>query len=321
MMADMLRSVGVLLLPGLELFEFGVLTEVFGIDRRDLGVPRFDFEVCSPRPGEPIVTQGVSVTAGHGLEALVGKDLVAVPACAPQATYSPEVHDALRAAADAGSILLSVCSGVFALGAAGLLDGRPCTGHWGHIDQLREMYPLADVRPDVLFVDDGDLITSAGTAAGIDACLHLVRREMGSRIATVIARRMVVPPQRQGGQKQYVLDPVPERSGDSLEPVMAWVRSRLHEPHDVRSMARRAAMSERTFARRFVAETGTTPHQWLLGQRILRARDLLETTTLDIESVARRSGFGGAATLRQQFRRAVGISPHAYRQSFSRLTS
>lgn len=316
----MLRSVGVLLLPGLELFEFGVLSEVFGIDRRELGVPRFQFEVCAPRPGEPIVTQGVSVTAEHGLEALQGKDLVAVPACAPAADYGQDVLEALRAAAGSGSIMLSVCSGVFALGAAGLLDGRPCTSHWAHMDQLRELYPEADVQPDVLFVDDGDLVTSAGTAAGIDACLHLVRRELGSRIATRIARRMVVPPQRQGGQRQYVLDPIPERSGDSLQPVMAWVRSRLHEPHDVRSMARKAAMSERTFARRFVAETGTTPHQWLLGQRILRARDLLETTTLDVEAVAQRSGFGSAATLRQQFRRALGTSPHAYRQSFSRLT-
>lgn len=315
----MLRSVGVLLLPGLELFEFGVLTEVFGIDRRADGVPKFDFAVCAERPGEPIPTQGVSVVAEHGLEALQGKDLVAVPACETRTAYGPAVHEALRQASADGSFLLSVCSGVFALGAAGLLDGRPCTSHWGHVEELAARYPKAHVRNDVLFVDDGDLITSAGTAAGIDACLHLVRRELGSRIAARIARRMVVPPQRQGDQRQYVQDPIPDCAADSLQPVMDWVRSRLDQHHDVASMAARATMSERTFARHFAAETGTTPHRWLLGQRVLRARDLLESTTLDIEAVAQRSGFGSSATLRQHFRTALGVAPHAYRQSFSNL--
>lgn len=315
----MLRSVGVLLLPGLELFEFGVLTEVFGIDRRADGVPPFDFAVCAERPGQPIPTHGVTVTAEHGLAALRGRDLIAIPACEPRPTYGAAVHQVLREAAADGAILLSVCSGVFALGAAGLLDGRPCTAHWAHVAELSELYPQAEVRSDVLYVDDGDLITSAGTAAGIDACLHLVRRELGTRAATAIARRMVVPPQRQGGQRQYVTDPIPDSPADSLQPVMDWVRRHLAEDLDVASMAGRAAMSPRTFARRFVAETGTTPHQWLLGQRILRARDLLELSSLNIEAVARRSGFGSAATMRQHFHRVLGVSPQAYRQHFTQV--
>ena len=313
----MLETVAVVLLDDVALFEFGVLAEVFGIDRADDGVPTFDFRVCGLEAAKPLSARnGTLVIPPYGLEGLSGADLVAVPATRIR-DYPPEVLQSLRAAAAGGATVLSVCSGVFVLGAAGLLDGRRCTAHWHDVDELAERFPNAMVNPDVLFVDDGDLITSAGTAAGIDACLHLVRRELGSAVATRIARRMVVPPQRDGGQKQYVDLPVPQCSSESLQPVLTWMLENITTEHQVSSLAQRAAMSERTFARRFVAETGTTPHKWLSMQRVLHARSLLEDTDLGIESVATRSGFGTAALLRHHFRRVVGVAPADYRRRFA----
>jgi transcriptional regulator GlxA family with amidase domain len=199
----------------------------------------------------------------------------------------------------------------------GLLDGRRCTTHWRHAGEFQRRFPDADVNPDVLFVDDGDIVTSAGTAAGIDACLHLVRRELGSAVATAIARRMVVPPQRDGGQRQFVDLPMPECTGDSLEPVLTWMLGNLAEEHPVAALAVRARMSERTFARRFVAETGTTPTRWLSLQRVLHARRLLEETDLGVEEVARQCGFGTSALLRHHFHKIVGVPPNDYRRTFS----
>ncbi|MBW0092728.1 helix-turn-helix domain-containing protein [Pseudonocardia sp. KRD-184] len=312
----MLRSVAALVLPATSPFEFATLCEVFGVDRTTEGVPPIDLRVCGPVAGEPLrTTVGASLVPDHGLEGLRDADLVAVAATRDR-EFAPEVLDALRAAAADGATLLSVCSGSFVLGAAGLLDGRRCTTHWMNVDELRERHPLAIVDPDVLYVDDGDIITSAGTAAGIDACLHLVRRELGSAAVNTIARRMVVPPQRDGGQRQYVEQPIPVCSADGLAPVLDWAVEHLDEEHTVSGLARRARMSDRSFARRFVAETGTTPHRWLTLQRVLLAQRLLEDTALGVDDVAARSGFGTGALLRHHFRKVVGVSPVDYRRTF-----
>ena len=305
-----------MVLDGLAVFEFGVICEVFGIDRSDDGVPNFDFRVCGPEAGKPVRTSvGVQLTPDHDFSALVGVDLVAVPAIGAT-DYPTEALRALRAAADAGSIILTVCSGAFVAGAAGLLDGRPCTTHWMHADKLARMYPTARVDRNVLFVDDGNLITSAGTAAGIDACLHLVRRELGSEVTNKIARRMVVPPQRDGGQRQYIDQPIPVRCSEGFAPHLDWILSNLEKPHTVATLANRAHMSARTFARRFVEETGRTPMQWVTDQRVLYARRLLEETDLDIDRIADRSGFGAATLLRHHFRRIIGVTPSDYRRRF-----
>jgi len=314
----MLRSVGALVVDGLAMFEFGVVCEVFGIDRTDDGVPAFDFRVVAPTAGAAIQSgiPGVEIRAPYGLDALADVDLVAVPATVIRDEYDPAVLDAIRAAHARGATIVSVCSGVFVLAAAGILDGRTVTTHWRHADELARRYPNLVVDPDVLFVDEGDIVTSAGTAAGIDACLHIVRRELGGAVATAIARRMVVPPQRDGGQRQYIPQPVPECSDDSLRLVLEWVQSTLADDHTVDSLAARALMSPRTFARRFAAETGTTPMRWLAGQRVMHAQVLLEDSDLDVEEVARECGFGSAALLRHHFRRAVGVAPADYRASF-----
>ncbi|MBW4720196.1 helix-turn-helix domain-containing protein [Saccharothrix obliqua] len=308
----MLTSVAVPLVDGVTPFEFGVLCEVFGLDRADDDVPPIDFRVCGEEPGKPIRTSvGVALVPEHGLSALADADLVAVPALSIRDEYPEALVDAVRHA----PTVLSVCSGAFVLGAAGRLDGKRCTTHWRYTDRLAERFPNARVDPDVLFVDEGDVITGAGTAAGIDACLHVIRRELGSAVATTIARRMVVAPQRDGGQRQFTR-PVPVRA-DSLQPTLVWMLERLDTEHSVADLAAHARMSERTFARRFTAETGTTPHRWLTAQRVLRARQLLEDTRLGVEDIARRCGFGTAALLRHHFHASVGVSPKDYRRSFS----
>jgi transcriptional regulator GlxA family with amidase domain len=312
-----LRSVSVLVLDQLAVFEFGVICEVFGIDRSADGVPNFDFKVCGPVAGKPLRTSvGATIIPDHGLDDLMGADLVAIPAIGGQ-DYLPAALDAVRRASAAGSTVLTVCSGAFVAGAAGLLDGRPCTTHWMHADELAELYPSAQVDRNVLFVDDGNLITSAGTAAGIDACLHLVRRELGSEVTNRIARRMVVPPQRDGGQRQYIDQPIPVRCSERFAPHLDWIIANLDTPHTVASLARRAHMSARTFARRFVEETGRTPMQWVTDQRVLYARRLLEETTLDVDQIADRSGFGNATLLRHHFRRVIGVTPSDYRRQFA----
>ncbi|MEV1329569.1 helix-turn-helix domain-containing protein [Micromonospora costi] len=313
----MLRSVAVLALDGVAPFELGVIAEVFGTDRTADGFPGYRFHVCSP-DGAPVrASSGFGLVPHADLGPVEEADLVAVPAHDTCRTAPEPVLDALRRADARGAHLLSVCSGAFLLGAAGLLDGRECTTHWRYVDELQRLHPLARVRCNNLYVADGRLLTSAGTAAGIDACLHLVREEHGSATATRLARRMVVPPHRDGGQSQYIEAPIPKvPEAPTLEPVLEWLMGHLDRTVTVDELAARAGMAPRTFARRFRAETGTTPHDWMTNQRVLLARRLLEETGLSVEAVADRAGFGDAATLRHHFTRRVGATPHSYRTTF-----
>ncbi len=299
------------------IFELGVVHEVFGVDRTDDGVPLIDFRACSEHPGEPLIlNNGLTMTTAYGLDAAEGADLVVAPAYDYDNPPSAAVLEVFRRAHARGAYILSVCSGAFLLGEAGLLDGRACTTHWRHTRELQSRFPSSVVDPDVLFVEDDRIITSAGTAAGIDACLHHVRCELGASVATKIARRMVVPPQRDGGQRQFIDLPVPECGVGNLSPLLLWMREHLAEDQPVRVLASRAAMSERTFARRFAAETGTTPGKWLLAQRLHHARTLLDSSDLPIETVASRAGFGSAALLRHHFSAHVGVAPAEYRRTF-----
>ncbi|MGW9026360.1 helix-turn-helix domain-containing protein, partial [Streptomyces sp. NPDC055722] len=307
----MLQNVAAVLLDGVHPFELGVVCEVFGIDRSDEGLPVYDFAVASAE-GPSLGTHcGFTVSTPHGLERLEEADLIAVPAGDTYAdrTYPPELLDALRRAAERGARVLSVCSGVFVLGAAGLLDGRRCAVHWRHADALAQRFPQAVVEPDVLYVDEDPVITSAGTAAGIDACLHIVRKEQGPEVANKIARRMVVPPHRDGGQAQYIERPLPRSQCDTVAEVLVWMERHLDQEVTVELLAARAHMSPRTFARRFQQETGTTPYRWILRQRVLLAQELLERTDETMDTIADRTGFGTAAALRHQFVRALGTTP------------
>lgn len=314
----MLEKVAVIALDPVAPFELGVLCEVFGTDRTADGFPGYRFDLCTV-DGRPIRTRsGFGLTPDADLTPVEDADLVAVPAAHDLDAPIPEpVLDALRRAHRRGAYVLSVCSGAFVLAAAGLLDGRECTTHWKYADELARRYPSARVRCNSLYVQDGTVLTGAGTAAGIDACLHLVRQEHGSALATKLARRMVVPPHRDGGQSQYIEAPIP-RTPDAatLEPVLTWLIGHLDRPVTVDDLAGRAHMAPRTFARRFRAETGTTPHDWITNQRVLLARQLLEETDLGVEAVAVRAGFGDAATLRHHFSRRVGATPQAYRTTF-----
>ena len=314
----MLRTVTAVLLPNVAPFELGVACEVFGIDRSDTGGPSFDFRVCALEPGPVSVKGGAfGLVVDHDLSATQDADLVVVPAYGADPSPAPDpVLEALRAAHARGAWILSICSGAFALGEAGLLDGRACTTHWMHAADLARRFPDARVDPSVLYVDDDRVLTSAGTAAGIDAGLYLVRRELGAAAAATVARRMVVPPHRDGGQAQYVEAPLPCEA-DTLAPLLAWLVDHLDEEHTVPTLAARALMSERTFARRFRAETGTTPAAWLTRQRLSRAQELLERSDASVDEVARVAGFGSAAVLRHHFARSLGTSPQAYRRRFA----
>ncbi|MEW1722198.1 helix-turn-helix domain-containing protein [Streptomyces sp. NPDC093109] len=314
----MLRNVAAVVLDQVHPFELGVVCEVFAHDRTEEGVPLIDFAVVSAEA--PVVRTHAGFTIGttYGLDRLEEADLIAVPSGDAYTTreFPPELLAALRRAVDRGARVLSVCSGVFALGAAGLLDGRRCAGHWRHAAELARAFPLAVVEPDMLYVDEDPVITSAGTAAGIDACLHLVRKEYGTEVANAIARRMVVPPHRDGGQAQFIRHPLPRSRCDTVGDVLGWMERHLDREMTVDELAARAHMSPRTFARRFQQETGTTPYRWLLRQRVLLAQELLEATDETVDSVASRAGFGTAAGLRHHFLRTLGTTPHTYRRTF-----
>ncbi|MGD0197728.1 MAG: DJ-1/PfpI family protein [Solirubrobacteraceae bacterium] len=312
------HNVAVLALDAVVPMDLAAPTQVFGYEE----LAPYQLTLCGRAPGPVMTTRGFAVVTSIGLEALQAADTVVVPGFAPHHLAADDpVLDALREAHARNARIVSICTGAFALAAAGLLDGRRATTHWLHADELAERWPLVNVTADVLYVhDEPNIATSAGVAAGIDLCLHLVRVDHGAALANAIARRMVVAPHRAGGQAQYVEMPLPDDrlAGGSLEPTRTWALERLHEPIAVRDMARHALVSERTFARHFVAETGTTPLRWLHTQRLLRARELLERTQLPIEEVARRSGFGTATSLRTHLARNIATTPTAYRTQFAR---
>jgi len=298
-------------------FGLGVTSEVFGYDRTALGLPHFDFGLVTEHPGEVRTDTGIRLLVDSGLERLARSDIVTITAWELfDRVPSPELIAAVRAAHDRGAIVVSQCTGAFVLAHAGLLDGRRATTHWRYAGELAARFPAVTVDPAVLYVDSGQVLTGAGTAAGVDTLLHLVRREWGSGPANAMARDMVVPPHRDGGQAQFIDTPVARCEDDLLGVVLEWARAHLAEEISVELLARRALMSPRSFARRFKATTGTTPHAWLLGQRLAAAEALLEDTGAPIEEIARLVGFGTAAGLREQFTRRRGVSPRAYRQTF-----
>jgi transcriptional regulator GlxA family with amidase domain len=299
-------------------FELGVVCQVFGLDRSDDGLPVYDFAVCATSPGQVRTTSGFAIRVDHGLDRVAAADLVTVPAWPPLDRLAPEpLLRALRAAVERGAEVLSVCSGAFLVAAAGLLDGRRATTHWQFADRLARRYPAVRVDRDVLYIADGPVLTSAGAAAGIDACLHVVRREHGATTANALARRMVVPAHRSGGQAQFIEMPVPAvNTGYELADLIDWMQEHLDQPLTVEVLAARALMSPRTFARRFKAVTGTTPHRWLLDQRLQRAEALLESTDLPVDTVATRAGFGSADTLRHHFTARRGVGPTIHRHTF-----
>jgi transcriptional regulator GlxA family with amidase domain len=315
-----MQTIAVLACHGVAAFELAVPCEVWGIDRTAQGVPAFRFVVAAGEPPPVRTSVGFTIDTPHGLEALAAADIVVVPpAGGPDRPPPAPAVEALWAAHRRGARLLSVCSGAFVLAQAGLLDGRRATTHWMYTDELARRFPAVEVDPRVLYVDDGDILTSAGTAAGIDLCLHVVRRDHGAEVANTIARRMVVPPHRDGGQAQFVEAPMPSATPDDpLAATLGWMLEHLDEPLSVEELAARSMLSPRHFARRFRAVTGTTPHQWLLSQRVLLASRLLETTDEPVEGIARRCGMGTAANLRTHFARVVGTSPTSYRRTFRR---
>ncbi|QEC50392.1 helix-turn-helix domain-containing protein [Baekduia soli] len=311
--------VALLLLEGSILYDIGTVHTVFGPGRPGTARPETPYvlTLAAADPGPVTTAAGVVLHADAGLEVLQEADLVVVGGSTPPLVAAQRLAlDALAAAHARGARVMSICTGAFALAHAGVLDGRRATTHWAYCEQLAAEFPTVDVDPGVLYLDDGDVLTSAGLAAGMDLCLHVVRGDLGADAATALARWNVVAPHRDGGQAQYIDHPVPAHEGGGLAGTRRWALERLHEPLTVEVLARHSHMSPRTFARRFVAETGEAPKRWLTTQRIHHARRLLESTDLPVEEVARRSGFGSAAALRVHFGRATATRPTTYRRAF-----
>ncbi|WP_371795557.1 GlxA family transcriptional regulator [Streptomyces sp. NBC_01718] len=322
----MRHRVVVLALDGLLPFELGIPQRIFGLARGsesgDQGRNLYEVVTCSVRPPGPVATDAdFTITVERGPEALATADTVVIPSSYELGPVYEEgrLTEALATALAyirPGTRLVSICTGSYVLAAAGRLDGRPATTHWSSADHFQQLFPQVRVDPDVLFIDDGDVLTSAGVAAGIDLCLHIVRRDHGTAVANDVARRTVVPPHRDGGQAQYIQRPVPEAQFATTTSARAWALGRLDRPILLRDMAQQESMSVRTFTRRFREEVGISPGQWLTQQRVERARGLLEATDLSIDQVAREAGFGTATSLRQHIQAALGVSPTVYRRTF-----
>ncbi|MEM6499885.1 MAG: transcriptional regulator FtrA [Pseudomonadota bacterium] len=297
-------------------FEFGIALEVFALPRPELSVPWYDCRVFAWNKSPLRSMGGLKVTAPHGRGTIDWADTIIVPGWSGVSDEVPmQLRNKIARAYAGGTRLVSICSGVFVLAAAGILDNRRATTHWRYVEQLQAAHPTIKVEGDALYVDEGDILTSAGSAAGLDLCLHIVRQDHGSKIANSVARRLVLPTHREGGQTQFIPTPVGD-SGTGLAELLDWLREHLEHNHTVASMAAEAGLSERTFVRRFRNATGTSPHAWLTAERVRRARDYLETTKLSTNVIAEKTGFVTPETFRHHFRRAVGIPPTAYRLSF-----
>ncbi|MFE8014414.1 GlxA family transcriptional regulator [Streptomyces antibioticus] len=316
------HRVVVLALDGLIPFELGIPHRIFGRPKDAAGRPLYEVVTCSVRPPGPVATDAdFALMVDHGPETLATADTVVVPASYElgpvfeRGVLTEELAAAL-AHIRPGTRLTSICTGVYVLAAAGFLDGRRATTHWAEADHMQKLFPRVRVDPDVLFVDDGDVLTSAGVAAGIDLCLHILRRDHGTAVANHVARYTVVPPHRDGGQAQYIARPVPDPQQSSTASARAWALARLHEPIQLRDMAAQESMSVRTFTRRFREEAGVSPGQWLTQQRVERARHLLESSALSVDRIAHDAGFGTAQSMRQHLQTALGVTPTAYRRTF-----
>ncbi|MBO3739746.1 transcriptional regulator FtrA [Actinoplanes flavus] len=310
-----MRTVAVLAYDGMSVFELGIVSEVFGLPRPEFDRPWYELTICAEKPGPVRVVGGATLHTEHGLDVFAAAETVIVPGV--NAGVSPELIAALRAAHARGARIMSICSGAFALAAAGLLDGRRATTHWRYADALRERHPAVEVDADVLYIDHGDVLTSAGSAAGLDLCLHVIRLDHGPSIANAVARRLVVQPHRDGGQAQFVEAPVAADPEDArVARSMDWALGNLAEPITVATLARHAHMSERTYLRHFARATGTTPIRWLIDRRVHASLPLLETTRTPIEAIATTVGFETAVTYRHHFGQTMRTSPSAYRRAF-----
>jgi AraC family transcriptional activator FtrA len=310
------RVVAVLAYDGVSAFELGLAIEVFGLS--NMGPDWYRVVVCSERPGQPLTANnGLKIIADAGMGALARADTIIVPG-SREIVESPSVAmlDALRRAHRRGARVASICTGAFILAAAGLLDGRRATAHWAQTETLSRRYPRVQVDANVLYVDDGDILTSAGRAAGLDLCLHIVRSDHGTEVANHVARRLVIAPHREGGQAQYIRQPVPPIEGDALAAVFTWAQRHLDRELTISSLAAKARMSRRTFIRRFEDATGMSPGEWVVQTRVAKARELLEATQIPIEGVATETGFGSADAMRHHFRLRLGTSPAHYRAAF-----
>jgi len=303
-------------------FEFSCAAEIFGLPRPEFGSGWYRFETCSLKGRKVTGQYGFSMSVDGGLDRIAAAGTVIVPGWQGFDVPIPTpVLEALRQAHSCGTRLLSICSGSFVLAATGLLDGKRATTHWRYAEALQRRFPRIQVDPDVLYVDEGQILTSAGSAAGLDLCLHIVRRDFGPAIANQVARRLVIAPHRDGGQAQFLEVPIDRQAHGSLSLLLDSMRRRLDEPLRIAELARMAAMSERTFLRRFQATTGRTPADWLTCARVDHARELLESTALSIDHIAARTGLGMATTMRHHFRRKVGVSPSEYRRRFTRTNA
>ncbi|MET9592059.1 helix-turn-helix domain-containing protein [Streptomyces sp. NPDC006516] len=312
-----MHRVAVLAVPAVKAFDLSMPSTLLGAAELN-GRPGYEVKVCTATPGVIGASGGIEVVVRHGLETVAAADTVIVPSTGSRHDAEPAALDALRVAAAAGKRVASICSGAFVLAQAGLLDDRVATTHWGLAEEMQRAFPSVRVDADRLFAEDGLIITGAGSAAGIDLCLHLINSDYGAAVANAAARAAVVTPVRHGGQAQFVQTPLPAETDSSLDAARIWALQHLDQPISLRDLAGRAKISVRTLTRRFTAETGVTPFQWLLQQRLLRARELLETTDLTVDQVADRSGLGSGESLRQHLSRQIGMTPAAYRGAFRR---